>query len=146
MKLEKIYDVEFMYYTGYSHDTVSSNPGEAKKDTKYLDTSASPFLVRESDLNIFQKYGGGFRNLRYVGTLHIPDEKDIVPDAESLTVINDCTTNNCIDNCVDNTIHNVKDNCIATDPAQISLKDLLKYDGPTLPMNYTVTTETSSNL
>ena len=136
MKLEKIYDVEFMYYTGYSRDAVSSNPGEVKKDTKYLDTSASPFLVRESDLHIFQKYGGGFRNLRYVGTLHIPDEKDIV-DGHSIC---------CTDNCVDNTIHNVKDNCIATDPAQIALKDLLKYDGPTLPVNYTVTTETSSNL
>ncbi len=87
MKTEKIYEVEFMYYTGYSRDAVSSNPGEVKRDTKYLDTSASPFLVRESDLYIFQKYGGGFRNLRYVGTLHIPDEKDIVPDTESLTVI-----------------------------------------------------------
>ena len=130
MNLEKIYDVEFMYYTGYSRDAVSSNPGEAKKDTKYLDTSASPFLVRESDLYIFQKYGGGFRNLRYVGTLHIPDEKDIVPDTESLTVINDCTTNNCIDNCAE------------LDKNALHVGDTITFDGPELPVTYKLIADT----
>ena len=130
MKTEKIYEVEFMFYTGYSKDAVSSSPGEAKKDTKYLDTSASPFLVRESDLHIFQKYGGGFRNLRYVGTLHIPDEKDIVPDTESLTIINDCTTNNCIHNCSD------LDNNVS------HLGDIITFDGPALPVTYKLIADT----
>ena len=125
MKLEKIYDVEFMHYTSYSHDAVSSNPGEVKKDTKYLDTSASPFLVRESDLHIFQKYGGGFRNLRYVGTLHIPDEKDIVSDTESLTVINDCI-----------------DNCAELDKNALHIGDAITFDGPELPVTYKLIADT----
>ena len=131
MKLEKIYDVEFMYYTGYTKDSVSSDPGEAKKDTKYLDTSASPFLVRESDLHIFQKYGGGFRNLRYVGTLHIPEENDIVPYTESLKVINDCIiTNECIDNCT------------YLDKSAIHLENTITYDGPALPSTYKLIADT----
>lgn len=131
MKTEKIYEVEFMIYnTSYSHDAVSSNPGEVKKDTKYLDTSASPFLVRESDLHIFQKYGGGFRNLRYVGTLHIPDEKDIVPDTESLTVINDCTTSNCIDNCAE------------LDKNALHIGGTITFDGTELPVTYKLIADT----
>lgn len=137
MKTEKIYDVEFMFYGSYTKDSVSSNPGEAKKDTKYLDTSASPFLVRESDLHIFQKYGGGFRNLRYVGTLHIPDEKDVVPDTESLTVVNNCTIDDCISNCVDSD----KNLIVGTK----LLRGTTTFDGPELPATYKLITDTEFN-
>lgn len=65
-KLEKIYAVEFMNYTNYSHDTVCD-----ESTGIYLGVTKNPFLVRESDLPKYQKYGEGYREIKYVGNMEV---------------------------------------------------------------------------
>ena len=68
--MEKVYEVEFMKYTNCMNDTVSDNNGELGKG-RYLDIGREPFLVKESDLLKYEKFGGGFRNIRFVGNMEI---------------------------------------------------------------------------
>lgn len=72
MKYEKIYKVEFMTYTNVMKKAVSDHPGSGRTDCTYLDTS-EPFLVRESELNLYRHFGGGFRSTEFVGMLPITD-------------------------------------------------------------------------
>lgn len=72
MKHEKIYSVEFMSYTNCMQDAVSDWDGEGSPNLtniKYLDVQ-SPFLVRESHLPYFQKFGQGFKSIVFVGYLN----------------------------------------------------------------------------
>ena len=70
--LEKIYSVEFMNYTDCLKDTVSDWDGESSsiKDIKYLNVGHN-FLLKESQLELYRKFGGGYRNIKFVGELPI---------------------------------------------------------------------------
>lgn len=61
---EKIYEVEFCNYTNAARDTVWN-----EDDNKYLDVGKEPFLISESDIDYFKKFGNGFRLLKFVGNL-----------------------------------------------------------------------------
>ena len=68
--LEKVYAVEFMEYTNCMKDTVSDG-NENIGETKYITIGKEPFLVRESELNKYRKYGNGFRSITFVGNISI---------------------------------------------------------------------------
>ena len=72
MKYEKIYKVKFMQYTNVMENRVSDNQENCNQDCMYLDTS-EPFLVRESELDLYRNFGGGFRSTEFVGMLPITD-------------------------------------------------------------------------
>jgi len=71
MKLEKVYEVTFMNYTSALKNTVSDWDGDPSNLSKvtYLDVTTSPFLLRESELSKYKRYGGGFRDIRFAGNL-----------------------------------------------------------------------------
>ena len=71
MKLEKVYLVEFIEYTNFSLDTVSDNSADWTK-SEYLNCGTQ-FLVRESDLYKYQKFGKGYRSIKYVGDIEVTD-------------------------------------------------------------------------
>lgn len=66
--MEKIYKVEFMEYTNISKDIVSNQAKEIK-NKKYLKVGKEPFLVRESELDGYRAWGGGFRYIEFVGNI-----------------------------------------------------------------------------
>lgn len=71
MKLEKVYAVEFMAYVTSLEDTVSDWDGEGIPkigEVKYLNVKGpNKFLIKESDLDEYKKYGQGYRNITFVG-------------------------------------------------------------------------------
>jgi len=70
-KLEKIYFVEFMSYTNCLNDTVSDWNGEGIPkvgEQKYLHVGHN-FLVKESELEKYRKFGEGYRIIKFVGEL-----------------------------------------------------------------------------
>ena len=68
--MEKVYAVEFMEYTNYMKDTVSNMYKEIG-DMRYITVGKEPFLVRESELDKYMAWGGGFRIIRFVGNIVI---------------------------------------------------------------------------
>lgn len=62
----KLYEVEFMQYTNYLRDTVSDGLGF---DSKYINVGKEPFIIKETDLAKYAKFGNGFRILRFVGNM-----------------------------------------------------------------------------
>lgn len=70
--LEKVYSVEFMEYTDILQDTVSDWDGKSSsiKDIKYLKVGHN-FLLRESQLEKYRKFGGGYKNIKFVGYLGV---------------------------------------------------------------------------
>ena len=68
--MEKVYEVEFMQYTNCMKDTVSDGEQEIGKAT-YIDVGREPFLIKESDFPKYQKFGGGFRIVRFVGNIEV---------------------------------------------------------------------------
>lgn len=68
--LEKVYRVEFMRYTNCNRDTVS-NGAEDVKDRRYLSVDLEPFLVKESELDEYRAWGGGFRSIEFVGNMEV---------------------------------------------------------------------------
>lgn len=66
--MEKIYEVEFLRYTNWMKDTVSDEEKEIGK-AKYIHVGREPFLIKESDFPKYQKFGGGFRIVRFVGNI-----------------------------------------------------------------------------
>ena len=71
MSKEKIYAVEFMEYTNCSNCTVAKYGPDKIKDTDYLDVGLAPFLVKESDIDKYKEFGGGFKSLIFVGNMEI---------------------------------------------------------------------------
>lgn len=74
--LEKIYAVEFMEYTDVLNTTVSNatNDVQAFSDLaniEYITIGHEPFLVPERYLDIYRKYGKGFRSIHFVGNMEI---------------------------------------------------------------------------
>ena len=70
INVEKVYEVEFMQYTNYMKDTVSDGETEIGK-AKYIHVGKEPFLIKESDFPKYQKFGGGFRIVRFVGNIEM---------------------------------------------------------------------------
>lgn len=75
MKKEKVYRAEFMEYTGYTKSTVAkygAKYGPDKiKDAEYLDVGSEPFLVKESDIDKYKDFGGGYKVLTFVGFIEV---------------------------------------------------------------------------
>lgn len=74
--LEKIYAVEFMEYTDVLNTTVSNatKDGQVFSDpdsVEYITIGHEPFLVPERYLDIYSKYGKGFRSIHFVGNMEI---------------------------------------------------------------------------
>lgn len=44
---------------------------EKFKDVEYLHVGNSPFLILESDIDKYRKYGGGFKSLVFVGNIEV---------------------------------------------------------------------------
>ena len=73
-KLEKVYKVDFMAYINVLHDTVSDWDGVSKitGNEKYLTVKApNEFLVKESDLEKYRKFGQGYNKITFVGWMEI---------------------------------------------------------------------------
>lgn len=67
-KMEKVYEVEFMQYTDTLKDRVN-HASENPVTTSYIDVGKEPFLVKESELDKYRRYGGGFRSVKFVGNM-----------------------------------------------------------------------------
>ena len=70
INVEKVYEVEFMQYTNCMRDTVCDEEKELGKG-QYLHVGKEPFLIKESDFPKYQKYGGGFRIVRFVRNIEV---------------------------------------------------------------------------
>ena len=68
--MEKVYEVEFMEYTNSMRDTIWNKYKEIG-DMEYITVGKEPFLVRESELEKYMAWGGGFRIIRFVGNIII---------------------------------------------------------------------------
>ena len=66
--MEKVYEVEFMEYTNACRDTITNNAKDVK-DKKFIYVGKDPFLVRESELEKYIKFGPGIRSLKFVGNI-----------------------------------------------------------------------------
>ena len=77
MEKEKVYEVEFMTYTNCLKDTVSDWDGDTVHldigKIKYLAVGPGPFLVKESDLPKYQKFGQVYKEIRFVGYMEVDD-------------------------------------------------------------------------
>jgi len=68
-KLVKIYAVGFMQYTNCMNDVVCHN----EKDMCYIDVGRQPFLVPEDQLGYFSNFGGGYKDVHFVGNMLVND-------------------------------------------------------------------------
>lgn len=70
--MEKVYEVKFMQYTNCMNDTVSDRTEDSDiREIKYLHIGKEPFLIKESELSKYAKFGGGFRNIKFVGNIKL---------------------------------------------------------------------------
>lgn len=60
----KVYQVEFNKYTDATKQSVCDEEGN-----HYIHLDGEPLLMWEKDVSIFQKYGGGIKQLTHVGNL-----------------------------------------------------------------------------
>lgn len=68
----KLYKVEFLRYTNVLEDTVSNMSEDFKitGNEKYID--ATDLIVKEQDLEYYRQFGGGIKNITFVGYLGEP--------------------------------------------------------------------------
>ena len=66
--MTKVYAVTFMNYTDWTKDTVSNGEEEIGK-VKYIHIGEDPFLILENDIEHYQKFGGGIRDMVFVGNI-----------------------------------------------------------------------------
>ena len=71
MKKEKVYHVEFMEYTNITRNTVAKYGPDKIKDAEYLDVGPGPFLVKESDIDKYKDFGGGYKSLIFAGFIEV---------------------------------------------------------------------------
>ena len=76
MRTEKVYAVEFMSYTNSMENTVSDKSNCKSGKITYLDVGVEPFLITESQMEFYSKFGGGFRSLSFVGNISVPFDID----------------------------------------------------------------------
>jgi hypothetical protein len=62
-KLEKVYKVTFVRYMNYRSNTVCDNDGN------YIDIGDEEFVILEHEIPFYQKFGGGIRELKFVGNV-----------------------------------------------------------------------------
>ena len=74
-KLEKVYSVEFMDYTDSLKDHVCDYSTIQHQYPDMLKVTRDPFLIKESDLMKFNKFGNGYRNIKLVGVMYIDDDE-----------------------------------------------------------------------
>jgi len=88
IKLEKVYKVTYMLYTNAMRDTVSDwdGKGHSLADCEYLDVGKESFLLRESQLEYYRKFGGGYRNIEFVGQIPI-SETDVNVSSTSKMIL-----------------------------------------------------------
>lgn len=70
MKMEKVYEVEFMNYTNAMRNCVSDG-SEDLGNIKYVHVGKEAFLIKESAIDYYRQFGGGFRNLKFIGNMEI---------------------------------------------------------------------------
>ena len=71
MRKEKVYHAEFMEYTNCTKNTVAKYGPNKFKDAEYLDVGCEPFLVKESDIDKYKEFGGGYKVLMFVGFIEV---------------------------------------------------------------------------
>ena len=63
--MKKVYAIDFIRYTDCLNDTVSNSDPD---NTEYIEVGRhEPFLVVEDDIDHYMKFGGGIRNMKFVG-------------------------------------------------------------------------------
>ena len=70
-EFELLYEVKFNRYTNCIEDTVSDWDGVGDvfgAKVHYISTP-TPFIIKESDIDYYRKFGGGFKSLRFAGYL-----------------------------------------------------------------------------
>ena len=71
-KIEKVYAAEFMTYTNCLRNTVSNyKEGDPIESVKYLNVGVGTFLVKESDIDKYRKFGDGYKSLMFVGNIEV---------------------------------------------------------------------------
>lgn len=70
----KLYKVEFLKYTNMLKDTVSNTPDEYRITGKEKYIDAVDLIVKENDLDYYRQFGGGIKNITFVGYLGEPKE------------------------------------------------------------------------
>ena len=94
MSLVKVYSVTFMQYIDCLKDTISNNN---KKDTKYITViehgfEHAPFLIKEYDIDKYKDFGGGIKELIFVGYMEdntldntiVMDESNLASNGQHL--------------------------------------------------------------
>lgn len=81
VKLEKVYSIDFMEFTDLLCSSVSTHSSKDGLHEEYLDVRKSPVLILESDLAKFQKYGEGFRNVKFVGYIYREEQDSSVSES-----------------------------------------------------------------
>lgn len=64
----KVYSITFNAYTNCLHDTVSNGTYDIK-DAEYMYVGRDPLLIREDEIEKYRTWGGGIKDLHYVGNL-----------------------------------------------------------------------------
>jgi len=62
--MKKIYRITFNEYTNALRDTIYN-----EDEDRYLDIP-DLFLIKEGDVQFFQGYGGGIKEMKFVGELY----------------------------------------------------------------------------
>lgn len=75
MRKEKVYEVTFVDYADEWKGSVRSDVPDEKGGFPYLEVPmpGRPFLVKESDLERFRRFGGGYESVRLAGAMYFPD-------------------------------------------------------------------------
>ena len=69
-KTSRLYLVTFNEYTNCLNDTVSDNNKEISK-TQYIECSkGGSLIIRESEFEFYQKFGGGIKSMTYLGFMY----------------------------------------------------------------------------
>lgn len=76
MRTEKVYAVEFMVYTNSMKNVVSNKLSCKSEKETYVDVGKEPFLITESQMEFYSKFGEGFRTLTFVGNISVPFDID----------------------------------------------------------------------
>lgn len=71
----KLYSIEFLEYSDVLKKSVSDMDGNSLHlgDIHYID--ADRLIVKESDLPYYQRFGGGFKSIHFVGYLGVPEDE-----------------------------------------------------------------------
>ena len=66
--MKKIYSVTFCQYTNCMNDTVRRNSDD-KFCMDFIHTGRDPFLIPEDKIDYYMGYGGGIKDMNFVGCM-----------------------------------------------------------------------------